>query len=84
MTRDEFCGGLLRFINGELLPDDAPPVHANTNLFGGDVLNSLRLIHLLAFVEDALDRTIPDEDIVMHRFATVNDIARSFWPEGAP
>jgi acyl carrier protein len=83
LTRDEFRDGLLRFINGELLAGDAPPVDADTHLFGGDLLNSLRLIHLLAFVEDALDRTIPDEEIVMDRFATVNDIARSFWPEGA-
>lgn len=82
MTRDEFTERLVAYINQELLDPNVPRVQADTNLFTGEVLDSLRLVHLLAFVEHAIDATIPDEEIVMDRFATIEHIAASFWRDG--
>lgn len=75
---DELTDRLLAYINAELTEDGAATVTIDTELFGG-VLDSLRLIHLLAFIEQAIDDTIPDEDIVMDRFATPRKIAGAFW-----
>jgi len=81
MNRDEFTERLIAYINDHLLDGDGPPVAANTNLFTGEVLDSLSLIRVLAFVENAIGATIPDEEIVMDRFATPEKIAASFWSD---
>jgi len=79
MNRDEFTERLIAYVNDELREGDTPPVEADTDLFTGEALDSLSLIHLLAFIELAIGSTIPDEDIVMDRFATPGKIAISFW-----
>ena len=79
MNRNDFTKRLIAYINDELLEGDRPPVEADTDLFTGEVLDSLSLINLLAFVELAIGSTIPDEDIVMDRFATPGRIAAGFW-----
>ena len=79
MSREDFASKLLAYINEELLGPNIPAIEATTDLFTGEVLNSLRLLNLLAFVEDAIGATIPDDEIVMDRFATVERIAAGFW-----
>lgn len=69
---------LLRYVNEHLLPEGAEPVEATTLLFAGGRINSLRLLHLLAFVERAIGREILEDEIVMDRFASVRTIAESF------
>jgi acyl carrier protein len=69
---------LLRFVNEHLLPEGIEPVDAATPLFAEGRINSLRLLNLLAFVERALRREIPEEEIVMDRFHSVRRIAESF------
>lgn len=69
---------LLRYVNEHLLPEAADPLDATTPLFEGGRINSLRLLNLLAFVERAIGREIPDEEIVMDRFHSVRRIAEAF------
>ncbi len=69
---------LLRYVNEHLLPDGAGPVEPTTQLFAEGRINSLRLLNLLAFVERAIGHEIPEEEIVMDRFASVRAIAESF------
>ena len=69
---------LLRYVNQHLLPEGAEPVEATTPLFAEGRINSLRLLNLLAFVERAIGREIPEDEIVMERFASVRAIAESF------
>ena len=69
---------LLQYVNRRLLPADAEPVEPTTPLFARGRLNSLRLLNLLAFVERAIGREIPDDEIVMDRFRSVRQIAEAF------
>ena len=81
MSHDEFCRAMVRWINGHLRPE-GPPVHADTALFEEGGIDSLRILHLLAWTERALGRPIPDEELVMDSFRTVSTIGRRFL--GAP
>ena len=85
-TREEFARILLAFINGPLLArhrasGQPTPVDASTPLFQRGIIDSLGIIDLLAFVEDATGRPIPLRKVDMRFFGTVDRICRSFWPE---
>lgn len=83
MTAHEFEQQLLDFIremcrkNGiraEITPD--------TLLFADRLLNSMRIIDLMAFVEEELGIVIPDAKLSMQYFRTPRTIAATFcWPE---
>lgn len=69
---------LLRFLNGDLLL--APELHivADTPLFEGGLVNSLQLLQLLGFLEEITGKRIPDDLVVLDRFATARRIAENF------
>jgi acyl carrier protein len=68
---------LLAYINTELRRDGA--LHAlDTPLFEDGGIDSLQILKLIAFVEWISGRKIPDEEIVMKNFRTVNTIAAHF------
>ena len=69
---------LLRFVNDELLADSEKKAGPDTPLFDDGWIDSLKILHLIAFVEIQAGRRIPDELIVMDRFRTVGEIARNF------
>lgn len=73
---------LLGYVNGHLLPAGAGRVDATTPLFEHGRLNSMRLLHLLAWVEKTIGREIPEEEIVMDRFSSVRVIAERFAADG--
>lgn len=81
-AREDFERAVLRYVNEHLLADGADPVEATTPLFERGRIDSLQLLHLLAFVEKRRGIEIPEEQIVMDRFATVRRIAQSFGPDG--
>jgi acyl carrier protein len=69
---------LLNFVNDELLADSEKKAGSDTPLFDDGWIDSLKILHLIAFVEIQSGRRIPDELIVMDRFRTVGEIARNF------
>ena len=69
---------LLRFVNQDLLATSAEKVKADTPLFEGGWIDSLKILTLIAFLEKKVGKKIPDELIVMDRFRTIAVIARSF------
>jgi acyl carrier protein len=75
-TRDK----LLVFINDELLADPARRATADTQLFEDGWIDSLKILKLIAYIEILIDRIIPDEEVVMKHFRTVNVIAEHFRP----
>jgi acyl carrier protein len=85
-----FRAGLLHFIN-EVLPtiDDrlSPPLNVDggTPLFESGLIDSLAILHLMAFVERTTGKSIPPRMVVMKHFRTVDAICASFGPkeEGA-
>ena len=77
----EFEATLLRFINAELLLGANLTLNVNSALFEDGIIDSLKILHLLAFIESAIGRPIPDEEIVMKHFRTGRVIAERFAGE---
>lgn len=69
---------LLVFVRDELLGTSGRPVDEETYLFDDGLVDSLKILQLIAFVEIETGQTIPDRDVVMANFRTVRAIARRF------
>lgn len=72
---------LLQFVRVELLEGRQIPVDADTYLFADGLIDSLKILRLLAFLEVQIDRTIPESDVVMTHFRTVRTMAARFGGE---
>ena len=79
MNRERFTEELLAWINARLVPA-GPAVTAATPLFESGLIDSVRILHLIAWTERALSLRIPDEQIRMERFRSVARIAEAFVP----
>ena len=77
----EFEAALLRFIQTELLLGSNLTLNVDSALFEDSIIDSLKILQLLAFIESAIGRSIPDEEIVMKHFRTVRVIAERFGGE---
>lgn len=69
---------LLRFVRGELLEGRPIPIDANTYLFAEGLIDSLKILQLIAFLELQIGRQIPDVEVVMEHFRTVRTMAARF------
>ena len=65
------------WINRTLVPAGVT-VDANTALFADGLINSIRILQLIAWTEHALGLRIPDVKIRMDHFRTVRQIANTF------
>lgn len=75
----EFTLRMLAWLNEEIAPKGSR-VDADTPLFATRLLDSLRVLELIAFTEQAIGRAIPDSHIRMDNFQTVARIAAVFLP----
>jgi acyl carrier protein len=85
-SRAAFADALILFINEELPRLHAktktnPNVSADTLLFATGIIDSMAILHLIAFIEQATGRDIPPEKVVMKHFQSVAAITASFTPE---
>jgi acyl carrier protein len=69
---------LLRYVNDELLRERNLRAEMDTPLFADGWIDSLSILKLIAYVELLVGRQIPDEEIVMENFRTVDTIAGRF------
>ena len=69
---------LLSYINDELLAARNLRARPSTPLFADGWIDSLSILKLIAFVELLIGREIPDEEVVMENFRTVDTIANHF------
>jgi acyl carrier protein len=69
---------LLSYVNNELLAERNLRAEANTLLFADGWIDSLSILKLIAYVELLIGREIPDQEIVMENFRTVDTIAQHF------
>ena len=82
MSRD-LANELIRYIN-EVLPEIharltvRPYVDRHTCLFESGLIDSLGILHLMAFVEKTTGRKIPPRMVVMKHFRTVDAICSAF------
>ena len=73
-----FEARLMEFVRRELIGTGVGPIDEETYLFDDGLVDSLKILQLIAFVEIETGRTIPDRDVVMANFRTVRTIARRF------
>jgi acyl carrier protein len=79
-TRRRFQREMLAWLNARLAP---PGVHitADTALFASGVINSIKILELIAFTERAIGREIADTFIRLDNFRSVERIALVFVSE---
>lgn len=77
MTRDVFVRETTIWLNRRLAPPGVT-IGATTPLFEGGLIDSIRVLRLIAWTERAIGRRIPDEQIRMDNFRDVACIARTF------
>jgi acyl carrier protein len=77
--RAQFVLRMLAWLNEEVAPRGVS-VNAETPLFSTRLLDSLRVLELIAFTEQATGQSIPDSHIRMDNFQTVARIAAVFLP----
>jgi acyl carrier protein len=70
---------ILEFINQELHGGSAGTIEPDTPLFEDGLIDSLKILRLIAFIEVTTGRSIPDREVVMENFRTVRNIARHFF-----
>jgi acyl carrier protein len=68
---------LLAWLNQRFAPD-GPAIRADTQLFAGGLLDSLRILELIAWTERAIGSEIPDSALRTDNFATPAHIAERF------
>jgi acyl carrier protein len=81
VTQREFEASLLAFVT-RLAARPAPrTVRAHTPLFTRGLLDSLRILDLISFVESALGIRIPDRRVTLENFKSVSAISDAFWKD---
>jgi acyl carrier protein len=77
MDRATFVARTVEWINRTLVPAGVA-IDADTPLFADGLINSIRVLRLIAWTEHALSLRIPDSQIRMDHFRTVRRIADTF------
>jgi acyl carrier protein len=79
-ARAALLAELLAWLNRRFAPD-GPPIGADTPLFAGGLLDSMRILELIAWTERAIGHEIPDAAIRTDNFASPARIAELFATE---
>ena len=77
LDRELFITRTTDWINRTLVPEGVT-VDADTPLFASGLINSIRILKLIAWTEHTTGRRIPDAAIRMDNFRTVRRIADVF------
>jgi acyl carrier protein len=80
-SREALEHELVAWLNERFAPD-GPRIHAETLLFASGLLDSLRILELIAWTERAIGREIPDRAIRTDNFASAARIAALFATKG--
>jgi acyl carrier protein len=80
IDRESFIAELVAWLEWRLAPSGVP-ITAGTVLFEDRLIDSIRILELIAWIERATGRQIPDSRIVMSNFRTPERIADVFLGE---
>ncbi len=79
LSRDELEQRLLRFVRRDLVSSAlADRVLPTTRLFEERLVDSLKILELIAFLEVVTHRKIPDAQVVLANFASIEAMAKAF------
>lgn len=76
---ERFVTDLVAWLNVRFEP--ARTIAADTRLFAGGLIDSIRILEIIAWVERAIGQRIPDVQISMENFQTPTRIAEVFLME---
>ena len=79
MNHEMFLAETITWINRSMVPSGVT-IDADTLLFANGLINSIRVLRLIAWTEHALGIRIPDARIRMDYFRSVRQIACTFAP----
>jgi acyl carrier protein len=79
-SREAFGDELVCWLNRKFA-SPGRTIGRTTRLFEGGLINSIRILEIIAWVERAIGRTIPDCDVRMDNFASAERIAELFGTE---
>ncbi len=80
MSRAQFVRDMVAWINARLAPPGVR-VEPATRLFAERIINSIKILELIAWTERAIGRPIPDSQIRLDNFHSVERIAEVFVVE---
>jgi acyl carrier protein len=80
VDRESFIAELVAWLERRLAPSGVP-ISAETVLFEDRLIDSIRILELIAWIERATGRQIPHAQIVMNNFRTPERIADVFLGE---
>lgn len=66
---------ILAFIREELIQDPDVEIEAEDDLLSGGHISSMAAMRIVAFIEERLDVTVPDEDLLIDNFISVQAMA---------
>ena len=69
-------GALLTFIQDELIQDPDVVIEAEDDLLSGGHVSSLAAMRIVAFIEEQFDIKVPDEDLLIDHFISVEAMVR--------
>jgi hypothetical protein len=79
-ARGRFVRDMVEWINARLAPPGVR-VEAATPLFASRIINSIKILELIAWTERAIGRAVPDVQIRLDNFKSVERIADVFVEE---
>jgi acyl carrier protein len=83
LTKQELKHSLLDFVRHRLVAEElAARIDGDTPLFEQRIVDSLRILELIAFIESAIGRKIPDAHVVLANFRSIETMASRFSTEG--
>jgi methoxymalonate biosynthesis acyl carrier protein len=80
MTREDLEKELRRFVSG-LVDGRAGMIRKNTPLFESGLIDSIRILDLIAFIEASIGTRIPDQAIRLENFRSIEAISGAFADE---
>jgi hypothetical protein len=80
ISRGRFIVEMVDWINARLSPPGVC-VEPATPLFANRVINSIKILELIAWTERAIGQPVPDAQIRLDNFHSVERIAAVFVPE---
>ncbi len=82
MNREKFTAEMVRWLNARVAPVGVT-IATDTPLFVRGLMDSIRVLELIAYTERAIGSTIPDSRMRMDNFHTVARIADVFLEESS-
>lgn len=77
-SSQQFQRDLAHFVQ-ELAPEHAVRIRSTTRLFESGIVDSYKVLELILYLETVLRIRIPDENVTLDNFRSIQAITNAFW-----